>query len=71
MKTEETILIIVVILAVVFLFWGFSGFGINQGGMVNASMMGGMWFFGWIFMILIIIALVLFIVWLTKQIQEK
>lgn len=39
------------------------------------SMMGGSWgwgmgFFGWIFMILVIVALVLFIIWLAKQIQE-
>ena len=31
----------------------------------------GMWWFGWIFMTLIIIALILFIVWLIKQIQKK
>lgn len=31
---------------------------------------GGMWTFGWLFMILIVVALVLFLVWLLKQIQE-
>lgn len=30
----------------------------------------GMGFFGWIFMILVIVALVLFIVWLIKQMQK-
>ena len=75
MKTEETILIIVVVLAVIFLFNGFSGAGINQGGMMGmmsgAYGFNGMWIFGWLFMTLIIIVLVLFIVWLIKQIQKK
>jgi len=31
---------------------------------------GGMWIFGFLFMLLIVIALILFIVWLIKQIQE-
>ena len=31
---------------------------------------GGMWFFGFIIWILIIIALVLLIIWLVKQIQR-
>jgi len=42
------------------------------------SMMGGywggingMWVFGWIFMLLIIIALVVFIVWMVKKIQQE
>ena len=33
--------------------------------------MGGIWFFGWIFMLLIIIALVVFIVWMIKKIQQE
>ncbi len=43
-------------------------------GMMNGFYSGmgwlGMGFFGWIFMILIVVALVLFIVWLIKRIQE-
>ena len=40
------------------------------------SMMGGMYggtgmFFGWIFGILVLLALILLIVWLIKQIQKK
>ncbi len=40
------------------------------------GMMSGTWgmggsFFGWIFMLLIVVALVLLIVWLIKQIQKK
>lgn len=38
--------------------------------MVGGFYGGGMYFFGWIFMILILVALVLFIVWLIKQIQK-
>lgn len=42
------------------------------GGMGGYGMMGGfgMGMFGWLFMGLIITALVLLIVWLIKQIQE-
>ena len=29
-----------------------------------------MWLFGWVFMILVIVTLILFIVWLIKQIQK-
>ena len=63
---------------------GRSGFGmmggINTGG---NNMMGnyfgygtgygmfGMGLFGWIFMLLILVALVLLIIWLIKQIQKK
>lgn len=32
---------------------------------------GFMWFFGWLFMILTIIALILFIVWLLKQLTKE
>lgn len=52
------------------------GFGHHTTGfMMGDWMMGnygtGWWFFGWILGILIIIVLVLFIVWLIKQIQKK
>ena len=46
------------------------GFGM-MGGYGYTGMMGGfMWFFGFIFWILILIALVLLIMWLLKQVQE-
>jgi len=35
------------------------------------GMMGGNYIFSWIFMILGIISLVLFIVWMTKKIQNE
>jgi len=42
-----------------------------MGGFYGGMMGGfGMGFFGWIFMLLGIVALILFIVWLIKQIQE-
>ncbi len=40
----------------------------TMGGMMGG--LGGMMGFGWIFMILIIVASIWFIVWLIKQIQE-
>ena len=51
--------------------------GISAGG--RGDMMGnffgygmfGMGFFGWIFMLLVIVALILLIVWLIKQIQKR
>lgn len=42
----------------------------HYGMMAGAYGIGGM-FFGWIFSILIIVALILFIIWLIKQIQKK
>lgn len=42
-----------------------------MGGMMSGAFgMGGM-FFGWIFGILVLVALVLLIIWLVKQIQKK
>jgi len=42
-----------------------------MGNVVYGTGMWGMGIFGWLFMILIIIALVLLIIWLIKQIQKK
>ena len=50
--------LIIIIIAIVLALLLFSGFG----------MMTGFFGFGWIIMILVVIALVLFIVWLIKQI---
>ena len=52
-----------------------TGCGFTSGGM--GSMMsgaygfGGMWLFGWVFSTLVLVALVLLIMWLVKQIQKK
>lgn len=45
----------------------------HDGGMMSGFYGGmyGMGLFGWTFMVLIIVALVLFIVWLVQQLQEQ
>ena len=71
---NQWILIIVVICAVFLLsLFGFTG--TDRYGMMGGyygNMMGsfGMGLFGWFFMLLIALALILFIVWLMQQIQE-
>ena len=81
MKTENVVLIIAVVLLSLFVLGGF-GIGMmgysNYGGMwgmmnwmAGGSYNYGTWIFGWLFMILIFVALVLLIVWLVKQIQNK
>lgn len=68
MKNNNDLTIIIVIVALFILF--FSGFGMmgfgGMMGMFNYGV-GGMWIFNW----LSIIALVLFIVWIIKQLQEN
>ena len=74
MKKQDNILtwIIIAVLAVL-LFGGFGmmGFPFGFGGMMYGYGFSGMWIFGWLFMILILIALVLFITWLIKQLDKK
>ena len=43
----------------------------NVGGMMGGYYGAGGFWFGWLFMALIIVALVLLILWLIKQIQKK
>lgn len=45
--------------------------GHHEGMMDEFYGMMGMGFFGWIFMVLIVVALVLFIIWLVKELQKK
>jgi len=77
MKNENLIWLIVGIAVLLFLFggfgmMGFGGWGSNwMGNMMYGYSYGGMWLFGWLFMTLITVALVLFIVWLVKQVQKK
>lgn len=74
MKDNETLVWVITIIALVVLLLG--GFGMGFGG--YGGMMGmmygiygsGMMFIGWLYGILILIALVLFIIWLVKQIQK-
>lgn len=67
---ENNQIAVIVIIAVVllFLFGGFSMVGCNNYGMGGGF--GTMWIFGSIIWILIIIAFVLFIMWLIKQLQN-
>jgi len=50
---------------------GDDDFGHHMIGGVIGTGMWGMWIFGWIFGILVIVALTLLIVWLIKQIQKN
>ena len=63
------IILMVVVLGLLFTGFGFGGYG-GMMGMMYGTYGGGMMFFGWLYGILILVALVLFIVWLTKQIQK-
>jgi len=61
---------IIVIIAIAILFFLFSGFGMmGFGSMMGNYGFSGMWIFGFLFMVLILVALVLFIIWLIKQLQ--
>jgi hypothetical protein len=74
-KMNRTELIIIIAIVAVFLLGGigmifnsgYSGYGMMGG--YNYGMMSGFFFFGWIFMLLIVIALVLFILWLIRELQ--
>ena len=84
MKKDNTFAIVVIIVLVLLLFGGFGygmmGYGgLGYRGMMNYryDIMGGfywsglMWIFGWLLMMLSIFALVLFIIWLVKQLQNS
>ncbi len=73
MKENNNLLILIIVLLVVVFSGGTSMMGFGIGNMMSA-MMGsygaGMMLFIWIFSILIFITLILFIIWLIKQIQK-
>lgn len=73
MKDENIWLILIITVLVLFLFGGFGGMmGGGYGMMGNWGYgFGGMWLFGVLFMSLILIALILFIIWLIKQIENS
>ena len=68
-KQDNTLTWVIIAVLAVLLFGGFGMMGFPFGGMMG-SYSYGMFGFGWIFMVLIAVALVLFIVWLIKQIQR-
>ena len=72
---NNNLLIGIAIAVAIFLLFGMFGFGGMMGG--YGGMMGnwgygfgGMWIFGFLFMTLILVALVLFILWLVKQLRK-
>ena len=72
-KNDNLVIAIVIIVAVVILSSGFGMMGFGGGyGMMGISNygFGGMWIFGFFFMTLIFVALILFIFWLAKQLQR-
>ena len=71
MKNDNTALIVVVVVLAIFLFSGFGMMGFGNYGMMSGFYggFGSMWLFGWIFMSLTLVALVLFILWLIKQLN--
>ncbi|GIU68170.1 MAG: hypothetical protein KatS3mg001_020 [Candidatus Pacearchaeota archaeon] len=72
MKNENSWIVVLVVVLVIFILTGFTG-------MMPWGMMGGYWAgslsFMWVFMILIWVLIVIFlilgIVWLAKQIQKR
>lgn len=79
MKNENLLWIVIGIVAVLFLFSGVSivGYGsrgYGYGGMMN-MMYGGygsnMMFFGWLYGLLVLVALVFLIIWLYQQISKQ
>jgi len=85
-KEQPLLLVVIIALIVLVVFGGagmmsfgnFSGYGrmMNYGyGMMGGSYgyglgFGAMWLFGTLMMILVVVALVLLILWLIKQLQE-
>ncbi|MBI2451777.1 hypothetical protein HYV50_01720 [Candidatus Pacearchaeota archaeon] len=75
MKNEEVIIIILAVVLALFLFSSLSGFGMMSYlpgyRMMSGFSYGFMPIFAWLFMLLVVIALVLLIAWLVKQLQKK
>jgi hypothetical protein len=73
---DKTILIVVLVVLAVFILGGF-GFGMMNYGnyhgmweMMSGKYGFGIGLFGWIFGLLVFVALVLLIMWLVKQIRK-
>lgn len=74
MKKNNSLIWVVIAVATLLLlvsfgFRGAGGYGMMS--MMYGSYGSGMMFFGWIFGALTLVALVLFIIWLVKQIQKR
>ena len=73
-KNNENLVWIVAVIALIVLLFGgigmgFGGYG-GMGSMMYGSYGSGMMLFGWLYGVFILIALILFIVWLVKQITK-
>jgi len=71
---DNNLIIWIIIAVVVFSLLGMFGFGGMMGGTYGMMgnwnySLGSIWIFGFLFMALILIALVLFILWLVRQLQ--
>ena len=69
MKSEKIIWTIVIVVVAVFLLSSLFGMGRNYGMMGYGY--GSMMAFGWLFGLLVTIALILLIIWLWQQIEQK
>ncbi|MEK6914376.1 MAG: hypothetical protein AABW83_01885 [Nanoarchaeota archaeon] len=77
---EDNQIIVIIVIAVILLFFfggfgmmGYGGYGSMMGNMMNWTYGGGfgtMMLFGLTIWILIVIALVLFIIWLARQLEN-
>ena len=78
MKTENLILTIVLAILGLFIVSNLLSYGTGNYNYGMMGMMNNFWgigfgfmpIFGWLFMILILVALILFIVWLVQQLQH-
>ncbi len=70
-KQDNTLTWVIIAVLAVLLFGGFGMMGFPFGGMMYGYGFSGMWIFGWLVMVLILVALVLFILWLVKQLQQR
>ena len=74
MKTEETVAIVLIVVLAMFLFggfgWGMMGYG-NYGMMSGLFSGFGFSLFAWLYHAVILIALILLIIWLVKQLQNS
>lgn len=77
MKNNEIIIAVIAVVVGLFLIsiftapiMGYTRYSYGMAGMMGYGF-GSMWLFGWLFMVLIIVALVLLIMWLIKQLQNS
>jgi uncharacterized membrane protein len=72
MKNETLVWVVIALAALFFVLsgFGYGGYG-GMMGMMYGNFGSGMMLFSWLYGVLILVALVLFIVWLVKQIQKK